>query len=93
MKLNDIQEVGGSKTGTLKMNYKDVVKKVFEPNVTELDDPDKVAAGWGFSDEKGRKAFIWSYKYYGNIYGCNSFSVDGDRELLKELFGDNVTFW
>lgn len=47
MKLNDIQKVGDSKEGDLNINYKEVVKKVFNPNVTELDDPDKVKAAWG----------------------------------------------
>ena len=93
MKLNDLQEVGSEKDGNLKVNYKEVVEKVFEPNVTELDDPDKVGASWGFKDDNGREAFIWAYKFYGNIEDCNNFSVYGDRSLLKELFADGVEFY
>ena len=93
MKLNDLQEVDGYKDGSLKVNYKEVVEKVFEPNVTKLDDHDKVKASWGFQDDKGRKGFIWAYKFYGNIEDCNTFSVSGDRSLLKELFVDGVKFY
>ena len=73
------------------MNYKQIVAKVFKPNVTDLDDDSKVKASWGIIDEKGRKAFIWSYKFYGNIKNCNSFSICGDFDLLKEIFGDAVS--
>ena len=93
MKLNDLQEVGSGKDGKLKVNYKQVVEKVFKPNVTELDDPDKVGASWGFNDDNGREAFIWAYEFYGNIEDCNTFSVSGDRGLLKELFADGVEFY
>lgn len=93
MKLYDLQEIGSQKDGTLYINYKQLVKKVFEPNVTELDDHDKVSASWGFKDDKGREAFIWSYKFYGNIEDCNTFSVSGDKKLLKELFADDVEFY
>jgi len=93
MKLSDIQEVSSGKDGNLKVNYNQVVEKVFEPNVTELDDPDKVGASWGFQDDKGRKAFVWSYKFYGEIEDCNTFSVSGDRSLLKDLFADKVVFY
>lgn len=93
MKLNDLQEVGSGKDGNLKANYKEVVEKVFDPNVTELDDPDKVGASWGFKDDSGRKAFIWACKFYGNIEDCDTFSVSGDRSLLKELFADSVEFY
>ncbi len=92
MKLNDLQEIGSGKEGNLKLNYKQVVEKVFEPNVTELDDLSKVDASWGFNDDNGRKAFIWAYKFYGDKKDCNNFSVSGDRSLLKELFSDSVQF-
>mgnify|MGYP007028908903 CR=1 FL=1 len=90
MKLHDLQEVGSGREGTLSLSYFEIVDKVFEPNVTELDDPDKVKASWGFIDDIGRKGFIWSYKFEGNIEECNSFSVSGNKELLKELFKDNI---
>ena len=93
MKLNVLQEIGGYAEGNLNVNYKQVVEKLFEPNVIELDDPDKVIASWGFKDDNGRKSFIWSYKFYGNIEDCNTFSVSGDKDLLRELFSDNVEFY
>lgn len=92
MKLKKIEEVGDSKTGTLQLNYKDIVKILDYPNATHLDDPDKVPASWGFKDDKGRKGFVWAYKYYGDIKDCNSFSVDGNADLLIELFNNNVVF-
>lgn len=93
MVLNDLQEVGSGKDGNLKVSFNQVVQKVFEPNVTELDDPDKVSASWAFKDDNGRKAFIWAYKFYGNIEECNIFSTSGDRSLLKDLFADDVEFY
>ena len=90
MKLTGIRKAGSSRTGTLNVSYSEIVEKVFEPNVTDMDDSDKVKASWGFQDETGRKAFIWSYKYYGNVTDCKYFSVDGDMDLLHELFGSNV---
>jgi len=87
IKLSPVQECGGSKTGSLTITYDKIVAKIFEPNATELDDPDKVKASWGFVDDKGRKGFIWCYKYYGEIEECQFWSVDGDKKLLTEIFG------
>ena len=93
IKLNTIAECGGSKHGELNATYREIVAKVFEPNVTDLDDPYTVKASWGFVDNKGRKGFIWCYKHYGKKETCTKWSVDGDAELLTELFGDNVSFF
>lgn len=90
IKLIPIAKCGGGKTGELTTNYQDIVNNIFEPNVTELDDPDKVKASWGFKDEKGREAFLWCYKYYGNPQNCLQWSADGDKDLLIELFGDKI---
>jgi hypothetical protein len=90
LKLTPIAECGGSKQGTLSASYKEIVEKIFKPNATKLDDPDKVKASWGFQDENGRKGFVWCYKYYGKKETCTSWSVDGDKNLLSELFGDKV---
>lgn len=92
MELKKLNKVGSGKDGILNLNYKQVVERVFEPNVTELDDPSKVLASWGVIDGDGREAFIWSYKFYGNIEDCNIFSVCGDENLLKELFTNNVHY-
>jgi len=57
-----------------------------------MDDADKVKASWGFKDSQGREGFIWSYKHYGKKETCKEWSVSGDKELLKELFGKKVSF-
>lgn len=92
MELHDLQKTGSYKQGTLSMSYEDVVSKVFKPNTTELDDPDKVPAAWGFIDDKKREGFIWAYKHYGRIETCRSFSVSGNKDLLFDIFGDAVSF-
>ncbi|MFA6569985.1 MAG: hypothetical protein WCT77_01975 [Bacteroidota bacterium] len=89
MNLIQIRETGNSRTGTINATYDEVVAIVGKPNVTDIDDPDKVKASWGFQDKKTkRKGFIWSYKWYGDVTKCYVFSADGDASLLKELFGD-----
>jgi hypothetical protein len=92
IKLTPITECGKSKKGSLEITYAEIVAKIFKPNTTKLDDPDKVKASWGFEDDKGRKGFIWCYKYYGKKETCTEWSVDGDISLLTELFGENVSF-
>jgi len=89
MKITPIRETGGSRNGTVNLNYNDIVAIVGEPNVTDMDDEYKVKASWGFQDKSGRKGFIWSYHWYRPIAECNSFSADGNPELMKELFGEN----
>ena len=91
LEIMPLRETGSGRTGTLTMNFSDIVEKVFKPNVTSLDDKSKVKASWGITDSKKRKAFIWSYKFYGDVKNCNSFSVCGDFDLLKEIFGDAVS--
>lgn len=90
LKLTPISECGGSRQGTLSASYKEIVEKIFKPNATKLDDPDKVKASWGFQDESGRKGFIWCYKHYGKKETCKEWSIDGDKNLLTELFGDKI---
>jgi hypothetical protein len=92
IKLTPIAERGKSKQGDLKATYSDIVAKIFKPNATKLDDPRKVKASWGFADDKGRKGFIWCYEFYGKRETCTEWSVDGDKDLLKELFGEDVSF-
>jgi hypothetical protein len=92
IKLTPIAECGGSKQGSLKITYPEIVAKIFKPNATKLDDSDKVKASWGFEDNKGRKGFVWCYKHYGKKETCTEWSVDGDKDLLTELFGENVSF-
>jgi hypothetical protein len=92
IKLKPIAKRGDSKKGDLKTTYSDIVARIFEPNVTHLDDPIKVRASWGFVDDKGRKGFIWCYEFFGKKEKCTAWSVDGDKELLTELFGEKVSF-
>jgi len=95
IQLLQIRETGGSRTGTLNATYQEIVDTVGKPNVTDMDDDKKVKASWGFSDascfSKGRKGFIWCYKFYGDAKDCTSWSVDGDKDLLNELFPGKVS--
>jgi len=79
-----IDEAGGSRTLTVATTYDKICSVVgFEPNVE--DDPDKVEASWGFQDSDGRKGFLWCYKIGKGA--CRSWSADGSRKLLEDLFG------
>jgi len=82
-----IREIGNSRTGTLNTSYSDILDKIGKPNVTDLDDQDKVKASWGF-ESNGRKAFIWCYKH-SNPKSCSTWSIDGDIKLIKEIFGED----
>ena len=88
LQINGIRETGSSRTGRLSATYKEIVDKIGKPNVTDMDDESKVKASWGFKDNEGRKSFIWCYKY-PSAESCENWSVDGDKSLLKELFGEN----
>ena len=48
MKLNPIRKKGRGRKGTLHVTYYALVSLLGEPNATDLDDPDKVEASWGF---------------------------------------------
>jgi hypothetical protein len=96
MNIRPIRKTGDSRQGTLKATYDEIVAALgFEPNATDLDDPHKVSASWGFEGPAtrawpARRAFIWCYK--ANTDDCTSWSFDGDRVLLASLFGaDNIT--
>lgn len=86
MKIKPIRECGGGHHGSLNVSYDTIVAVLGEPNCTDLDDPEKVRASWGFEDERGRQGFIWCYKYYGPLEACTRWSTDGDMGLLDELF-------
>ena len=92
VKVVPIKECGDSRRMTLCMPYKDIVKIVGEPNVTDMDDPNKVKASWGFKDKKSKRTgFIWAYKYDDyDVTKCDCFSADGNSEFMKELFGENL---
>jgi len=80
MKLTPIREIGGSRKMTLNASYDKIVAVLGEPNVTDMDDADKVKASWAFEDEIGRKAFVWCYKYnIASIRGRRLFSFEMTR--------------
>ena len=91
MKLKPIAKIGSYRKGKLSVSFDEIVEKLFLPNATHLDDPIKVKASWGFEDENGRQGFIWCYQYDDAEF-CYEWSVDGDKSLFKELFGDEVEF-
>ena len=88
--LMPIREIGpDGRTGTLRMPYADVVARIGEPNCTDLDDPGKVKASWGFADSEGqptRKAFVWCY-YVDDPLTNSQWSICGSLDLLEEVFG------
>jgi len=103
MKLTPIREIGGGRKMTLNASYDKIVAVLGEPNVTDMDDADKVKASWAFEDEIGRKAFVWCYKYnIASIRGrrlvlfrddprlCSHWSVDGNVHLMRDLFPEGM---
>ena len=68
------------------ITYDELVNIIgFEPNVTDLDDSDKVKASWGFV-YKGEECGVWCYKYYGDPKNCHNWSFFGPKEIAEELF-------
>lgn len=90
MKLQAIRETGGGRTATINGDFDYIKSKLGEPNVTDIDDYDKVKASWGFMDEEQRKVFVWCYKQ--STRSCRGWSADGDKGLLQEIFGANLEF-
>jgi len=88
MKIEPVLEVGVCYDRALSVSYDRIVKVLgFEPNVTHLDDSDKVKASWGFNVD-GVRCGIWCYKYYGNPVNCNNWSFYGPAEIADKLFGE-----
>lgn len=85
--MNPIRETGSSRKFTVLATYKEIANALGSPNVTDMDDPVKVKASWGFEDDSGRKGFIWCYKV-SDPENCSIWSGDGDQELLREIFGE-----
>jgi hypothetical protein len=85
--IEPIRQIGDSRRGSLTASFSAIVNVLGAPNATDMDDPSKVAASWGFRDAvDGRKAFVWCYKY-DRAEDCGDWSIDGDKSLLRELFG------
>lgn len=88
MTIEMIRKVGSSCTHRFNATYQQIVGSIGEPNVTDLDDPYKVKASWGFRDDAGREGFIWCYKQ-ANPEACTSWSYDGDKGLLDDILNGN----
>lgn len=87
MDIEPISQVAKSRTGTLvDVTYDEIVQRLGEPNDTNLDDPNKVTASWGFKDKYNNKAFIWCMRQ--DPHTCTSWSIDGNKDLLGNLFGN-----
>jgi uncharacterized membrane protein YgcG len=86
MKIEPILKTGDCFSHSLEVTYDRIVEVLgFEPNVTHLDDPDKVKASWGFTVD-GVRCGIWCYKYYGDPVNCDYWSFYGPKEILNKLF-------
>jgi len=86
MKIEPILKTGDSFNTSIAASYDRIVEVLgFEPNVTHLDDPDKVKASWGFTVD-GVRCGIWCYKYYGNLKNCDYWSFFGPTEIANKLF-------
>lgn len=88
MKIIPINEIGGSRMGSVYTTYQEICEKLgFTENVK--DDPYKVEASWAFQDaDTGREAFLWCYKI--PKLQCKTWSADGDFSLLEDLFSSSV---
>lgn len=85
MKIEPVQKVGDSCNFNIDVPYHKIVEVLgFEPNVTHLDDPDKVKASWGFTAD-GVRCGIWCYKYYGKVENCDYWSFFGPKEIFEKL--------
>jgi hypothetical protein len=86
--LKPIRETGSSRKYTISATYEQICDRLGPPNVTDLDDPWKVKASWGFVDESTqRKGFVWCYMVRQPKH-CTEWSASGDASLLAEIFGD-----
>lgn len=70
----------------LMTTYFKLVKVLGEPNLGG----DYV--GWGFRDDDGREAFVWTYKitHGPNPQLCENWLATGDQALLEALFPGRV---
>jgi len=84
MKIQAVNKVGDSRTGSLSgLSVEDIEKVLGFPANCE-DDPDKVKYSWGFTVD-GVRCGIWDYK---GGYQFNSFSTFGPTEIFIKLFGE-----
>lgn len=87
--LVGVRKVGGNRIATIKGDYGFIQSKLGKPNVTDMDDADKVKASWGMKDENTeREIFVWCYKV--STGNCQKWSASGDISLLTEIFGEHL---
>lgn len=92
MQIEPVREVGDFLVARINATYNEIVETLgFEPNVTDLDDPSKVKAAWGFTVD-GERAAIWCYKV-NDPRLCNSWSFYGNIEDAQKLFGFRKVSW
>jgi hypothetical protein len=85
MKIESILKVGDGYSCGIHTSYDQIVKVLgFKPNVTHLDDPDKVKASWGFT-VNGVRCGIWCYKER-SVKNCTRWSFYGPTEIAQMLF-------
>lgn len=89
IQIKPVRDVGSSRKANLSASYTEIVAVLGEPNVTDLDDPGKVEASWGFTAEGHKPTFVWCYRTSKEL--CTRWSVDGDTGLLSELFPGRVS--
>lgn len=86
MQIEPVRKVGDFLTTRISATYDEIVDTLgFEPNVTDLDDPDKVKAAWGFTAD-GDRCGIWCYRV-NNPRMCTSWSFFGNVSTAQKLFG------
>lgn len=87
--IEPVRQVGSGLNFTLHVSYNTIVETIgFEPNVTDMDDPSKVKASWGFAVD-GVRCGIWCYKHYGAAESCNRWSYFGPLKVAQDLFGED----
>lgn len=84
MKIEPIRKVGKCRTNTLEATYESIVKVLGHPNVTDLDDKNKVYASWGFKLDN-EECGLWSYKTNDPIRN-EVWSFYGSNDALDKLY-------
>lgn len=71
--------------GKIRSTLTNVIKKLGEPNLQDIEDDPLINASWGFKDDQEREAWVWGYytnKDYEIFWKCG-----GDPFLLQKIFG------
>lgn len=87
MKINPVNNVRKSRTGTLQNMDATKIKAVVGFNSNVDDDPDRVVNSWGFEID-GENYGIWDYR---ESHKHGEYSTFGDADVLTKLFGENYS--